>query len=103
MKSSNCHPCKRSSSSSQEATRGEEDLAVEVAGDSLVVAVGAASVVAEEAEVVVAAGEAAAIDLTGGIRSCCNLNGRFSDVVLRKRGREYSQFWLQLYRVLFIC
>lgn len=68
-------------------------MAVEVAGDSLVVAVGAASVVAEEAEVVVAAGEAAAIDLTGGIRSCFNLYGHFRiqrtmfvfDVVLMKR------------------
>ena len=73
MKSSNCHPCKRRSS--QEATLAEEDLAVE-AGDSLVVAVEAASVVMAEAEAEAAegflGGEAAATDLTGGIRSYCS-------------------------------
>jgi hypothetical protein len=56
MKSSKCHPCKRRSS--QEVTLVEEDLAVEEAGDTLVVA----------------------IDLTGGIRSCCNLNGHFREL-----------------------
>jgi len=97
MKSSNCHPCKRRSS--QEATLAEEDLAVE-AGDSLVVAVEAASVVMAEAEAEAEAaegflgGEAAATDLTGGIRSYCSLlmdiseNYVVFDVVLRKRGRE---------------
>ena len=95
MKSSNCHPCKRRSS--QEATLAEEDLAVE-AGDSLVVAVEAASVVMAEAEAEAAegflGGEAAATDLTGGIRSYCSLlmdiseNYVVFDVVLRKRGRE---------------
>jgi hypothetical protein len=82
MKSSKCHPCKRRSS--QEVTLGEEDLAVEEAGDTLVVAVEAASVVVAEAEVVVAegflGGEVVAIDLTGGIRSCCNLNGHFREL-----------------------
>ena len=93
MKSSNCHPCKRRSS--QEATLAEEDLAAAEVGDSLVVAVEAASVVVAEAEVVAAegflAGEAAAIDLTGGIRSCCmgvSENYVVFDVVLRKKGRE---------------
>lgn len=82
MKSSNCHPCKRRSS--QEATQAVEGLAVEEVGDSLVVAVAVASVVAAEAEVEAAegflAGEAAAIDLTGGIRSCFSLNGRFREL-----------------------
>jgi hypothetical protein len=92
MKSSNCHPCKRRTS--REATLGEEDLAMEEAGDFLVVAAAAEGFLAGEAAAEgFLAEEAVAVDLTGGIRSCFNLYGHFRiqrtmfvfDVVLMKR------------------